>query len=341
MLKSLARNLGYGVIARSRIPQVLHKFGFPNKLTIVTYHAVVRAPLSIYDWCFLDENSFRRQLIYLKNHFDVLPLSAAVEALQGGKIEGRSAVITFDDGYQNNYTVAFPILRELGLPATIFLTTGWIDTGNTLRYLRLNLALAETKKETLAWNGRMLDLREIRARNAANVLIRHEIRALPQADRMQRLRQVIRELDDDPERPMTPESPFRMLSSSAIKDMGQSGLIEFGAHTHTHPVLSGLSPDECRKEIELSIKNVQELTGRCCNEFAYPFGGRGDYGRETVELLRSAGVRVAVTTIPGFNDNNTSPLELRRYSAGPNEDMAAFQLKVHHLRTWCSRVNDH
>ena len=341
MLKSLAKNLAYGVVAGSRVPRLLHTFGFPGKLTIVTYHAVVRPPLVIFDSCFLDEITFRNQLLYLKKHFTVLALSTAVESLKLGKIDRPTAVITFDDGYQNNYSVAYPILRELRLPATIFLTTGWIDTGYTLRYLRLNLALANTKKKALAWNGRMLDLREVASRANANVLIRQEIRALPQAQRMPRLMEVIRELGDDPERPMDPDSPFRMLSSNAVKEMAHSGLIEFGAHTHTHPVLSRLSTDECRQEIESSVKNVEQLTGRPCEQFAYPFGGSPDYTQETIDLLRKSGIRAAVTTIPGFNDKNTSPMELRRYGAGPGEGMSIFQLKVHHVRRWRSKDNHH
>jgi hypothetical protein len=210
---------------------MLHGRFFPQKLTIVTYHAVVRAPLKIYDWCFLDESSFRNQMIYLKKHFNVLPLSTAVEAMKLDAIDHPTAVITFDDGYQNNYSVAFPILRELALPATIFLTTGWIDTGYTLRYLRLNLALANTKESYLSWNGRTLDLRDMAFREQANVLIRQEIRALPQPERMSRLKEVIRQLGDDPERPMDPDSPFRMLAQGCERN-GEAA-IEFGAHSHS------------------------------------------------------------------------------------------------------------
>ena len=341
MLKPLIKSLVFPVFANSGAPRLLHRRFFPQKLTIVTYHAVVRSPLPIYDWCFLDENSFRNQMLYLKKHFNVLPLTSAVEALKLGNINRPTAVITFDDGYQNNYSIAFPILRELGASRDDFSHYGWIDTGDTLRYLRLNLALANTPRTILPWNGRTLDLRDMGLREQANVLIRQEIRSLPEAERSPRLRNVIIQLGDDPERPMDLDSPFRMLSSNAVKDMAESGVIEFGAHTHSHPVLSRLSKEECRQEIESSVENVEKLTGRPCTVFAYPFGGRQDYTQQTVDVLRACGIRAAVTTVPGFNDKNSSPLELRRYSAGPNEDMSVFQLKVHHLRTWGSKVNDH
>jgi peptidoglycan/xylan/chitin deacetylase (PgdA/CDA1 family) len=140
---------------------------------------------------------------------------------------------------------------------------------------------------------------------------------------------------------MDPDSPFRMLSSNSVKEMADSGLIEFGAHTHSHPVLSRLSKDESFQEIESSIKHVERFSGRPCDVFAYPFGGRFDYTQETVDLLKKIGIRAAVTTIPGFNDRHTSTMELRRYSAGPNENMSVFQVKVHHVRRWTSKVNRH
>ena len=112
--------------------------------------------------------------------------------------------------------------------------------------------------------------------------------------------------------------------------MNQSGLVEFGAHTHTHRILARLSSDECKNEIELSVRGVEELSGRACRFFAYPLGGPRDYNQQSIDILRSLGICAAVTTRTGANDRKTPLLELRRYGAGPNDDMAVFQLKVHH-----------
>ena len=154
MLRLAAKSFACAAVAKTGVPRLLHACLFPSKLTIVTYHAVVRSPLKIYDWCFLGEESFRQQLTYLKKHFDVVSLAAAVEVLRAGKLNRPTAVITLDDGYQNNYSVAFPILREFGFPATVFIATGFIDTDDTLWTLRLNLSLAATKRTSLPWKGR-------------------------------------------------------------------------------------------------------------------------------------------------------------------------------------------
>jgi peptidoglycan/xylan/chitin deacetylase (PgdA/CDA1 family) len=331
MLKSVIKNLAFPAFVQSGAPRLLHRHFFPQKLTIITYHAVVRTPLEIYDWCFLDEESFRRQLAYLKKHFDVVSLSVAVEALRAGKLNHPTAVITFDDGYQNNYAVAFPILREFALPATVFITTGFIDTDDTLWNLRLNLSLANTKRASLSWNGKVFDLSDRASRAKANVIIRKSLRDIPRPEFISRLTEVIELLGEDPERPIELDSPFRMLTAQAVQEMNQSGLIEFGAHTHTHPILARLSFEDCKNEIELSVRRVEELSGQACRLFAYPLGRRHHYNQQSIKILRNLGICAAVTTQTGANDRKTPLLELRRYGAGPSDDMAVFQLKVHHL----------
>ena len=104
-------------------------------------------------------------------------------------------------------------------------------------------------------------------------MIRKSLRDLPRPELMSRLSEIIKMLGEDPKRPVELDNPFRMLTAQAVKEMNQSGLVEFGAHTHTHRVLTRLSSDECKNEIELSVRGVEELSGRACRFFAYPLGG--------------------------------------------------------------------
>ena len=103
-----------------------------------------------------------------------------------------------------------------------------------------------------------------------------------------------------------------------------SGLIEFGAHTQSHAILSRLPPEVARNEIEQSIAATQRLTGRTCVLFAYPNGLAKDYDASHRALLQSCGVRAAVTAIQGFNWGETSLLNLRRFGIGANLDMRGF-----------------
>jgi peptidoglycan/xylan/chitin deacetylase (PgdA/CDA1 family) len=122
-----------------------------------------------------------------------------------------------------------------------------------------------------------------------------------------------------------------MLSTGAIQSLRASGLIEFGAHTHTHPILTLIPRDERRREIQQSVEIVSRLTGQPCRSFAYPNGRAQDYDQYCMDVLKSSGVEAAVTTIEAPDDVSTPLLELRRYAVGPTMTLPYFKLLVHHL----------
>jgi peptidoglycan/xylan/chitin deacetylase (PgdA/CDA1 family) len=290
------------------------------------------------DWCFVDEISFSMQIEYLKKHFEIIPLSEAVERMRNGGIKRPAAVITFDDGYQNNFDVAFPILLRERIPATIFLTTGLINTNDTVWYCRVNLALSKTCKSSIEWGGFKFDLSTLDLKAEASVAIQDSLKKLEHLKLMATIRNIILELGDDPDCSIEIGSPFRMLDKNAIGEMATSGLIEFGAHTHQHAILSQLSDWERYNEIRQSIDTVYELTGRPCRYFAYPNGRAEDYNIETIRDLETCGIQIGVTTIPGPNNRMTPAMELRRYGIGADLFMAEFQLMVHHFFSKLSRA---
>jgi peptidoglycan/xylan/chitin deacetylase (PgdA/CDA1 family) len=287
------------------------------------YHAVVRSPLEVPDWCFLDEAAFRSQVHYLKQHFDVLPLSEAVARLSSGALQRPTVAITLDDGFQNNHEVAFPILREAGLPATVFLVTGLVDSDDTIWFCRVNRAVAAATAPWFEWEGRRFNLAGPAAKAESSHLIQERLKRFPHPELLSQLRQVVLALGDDPDRPIEAGSPFRILNREAIAEMAASGLIEFGAHTRSHAILSRLPPEARRDEIEQSLSAILKLTGRRCELFAYPNGTGHDYDVESIRILEANGVRAAVTVTWGANDRATPTLELRRYGVGPDWSVAA------------------
>jgi peptidoglycan/xylan/chitin deacetylase (PgdA/CDA1 family) len=122
-----------------------------------------------------------------------------------------------------------------------------------------------------------------------------------------------------------------MLTRNAIAEMVASGLIEFGAHTHQHAILSRLSEEERLNEIRQSVDAVYQLTGRPCRCFSYPNGRTEDYDLETIDHLKACGIQMAVTTTSGPNNGATPVMELRRYGIGADLPMAEFHLTVGHF----------
>jgi len=327
-------------MAITGVPKLSHRLAYPDQLTVIMYHGIIKEPLIVEDWCFVDESSFRLQMEYLRRYFEIISLSKAVERMGRGEIRRPTAVITFDDGYQNNFDVVFPILWKERFPATIFLTTGLINTDDTVWYGRINLALSKTQRTHIEWNGFTFDLSRSDLKAKASTAIQESLKKLKPPKLMAATRRMILELGDDPDCSIAIGSPFRMLDKKAIGEMTASGLIEFGAHTHHHSILSHLSDGERESEIKQSIHGVYELTGYPCKYFAYPNGRRGDYNSETIQDLKNYGIQVAVTTISEPNDRMTPVMELRRYGIGADLTIAEFQLLVHHfIPKWAGRAD--
>ena len=258
-----------------------------NRLLIIMYHAIVQRPLAVSDWCFFDERSLRRNLQELTRYFEVTSLEEGISRLSRGEICQPTVAITFDDGFQNNHDVAFPVLLESRIPATIFPVTGLVGTSDTLWFCRLNKAIAGTKLTSFEWNGRTYDLSSNACREASSAKLQEHLKFIPHPEALTVLRRIICELGDDPYEHIDADSPYRMLSRRSIEDMTKSGLIEFGAHTHSHAILRLLPLDRQRSEISKSVAHITEWTGRHCRLFAYPNGRLTDFDHRTVALARA------------------------------------------------------
>jgi len=320
------KSLVYKLIAFAGVGYLQKKL--KSKLTIVMYHSVVKELPPLYDWCYVDAESFRQQVRFLKKNFEVINLSQVAERLISEKTEKPLAVITFDDGYQNNFDVAFPILKEEGVGATIFLTTDLINTDDTLWVCRLHHALSNTKKTEIEWDGNLFNISDNSKKTEFISLIKRKLKKMSISQSLPQLETILNQAGFDRTFSIERDSLYRLLDDKSIHEMNQSGLIEFGAHTMSHEILSCLPFEEQEKEIEGSIHAVSKLTGKNCNLFAYPNGSQEDYNDNTLELLKKYGIKVSVTTVEKIIDSHSSMLELGRYSIGYGMDMAYFKLLV-------------
>src|SRR6185437_5497769 len=207
----------------------------------------------------------------------------------------------------------------------------FVGSDDTPWFCRINDALSRTQLTELEWEGRQYDLSSRRARAAANALLQSSMKSHPHRDVLERTASLVLALGDRPERRTAPESEYRMLAPEEIRAMAGTGLIDFGAHTRTHAILSGLSTSERAAEILGSLAAVERFTGVPCELFAYPNGRPSDYGPCDVAALEASGIAVAVTTIAGPNKRTVPPLEMRRYGIGADTTLARFKLLTHHV----------
>ncbi|MFC1877175.1 polysaccharide deacetylase family protein [Thermodesulfobacteriota bacterium] len=318
-------------ICQLKLPKLLHKSIVKNDLTIITYHGIIDKQLKVPDWCFLEKDQFCKQIDYLKKTFNVLHLSKAVELIKKGQLEDSIAVITFDDGFQNNFDIAFPILKDAGIPATIFLTTKYIDTADTLWFCKFNNAFNRTLKKVLHWNGKQFDIDSTEKKTKAAIKLQIKLKSLPTLQMRHEVKTIIGQLYNNHDYQVELDSPYRMLSINAIRKMKEPGLIEFGAHSHTHEILSKLSFKEKKEEIKKSISEFEKIVKTPCRLFSYPNGGVNDFDDETICILESFGIETAVSMIPGPNIYTTPLMSLRRYGIRNDISIEKFKTLVHHL----------
>lgn len=331
-LERFLRSSIKGCLAAGPLPSMIQSVRSRRCLSVLTYHSVIEQALPFHDWSFLDAGVFRRQMAYLKDHFTLLPLSDALDLLEKDALDEPSAAITFDDGFQNNFDVAFPILQAYQVPATIYLTTDLIGTDATVWFTRLLIALQATRCESLSWQEKIYPLKGPLQRAETSALLQRALKPFPAGRLEEELAGIERRLRVPVNPAVAAGSPFRMLGHEAIRVMGDSGLIEFGAHTRTHAILSKLTSEEKEAQIRQSVHHVETLTGKRCQSFAYPNGGQDDFDPESQRILREAGVFRAVTMLPGANcSGKVDSLEIHRYPIGADTPFSRFRLMAHNV----------
>lgn len=326
-MKSTIKAISTGILATMLHPRVLKLF-YRGPLTILMYHGVIDSPMIMPDPCMIDINAFRSQMRYLKRHFEVVSLTRAVELMEHDAITEPTAVITFDDGYQNNYDLAYPVLREGQLPATIFLSTLFTDTDISIWTGVLQNAFTLTPKMHLEWRGQRFDLSTLEEKKKSLSTVRSSLKDGPHQSLMDEVENIVTELSEGDPISLDAESPYRMLNSASIEKLAKSDLIELGGHTHSHCILSRLPSSTQEVEIRKSLELVESFTGQPCRLFAYPNGKKCDYDEESLSILRENGVKAALTTESGCYAPGTPMLELMRIGVDAEASMSSFKLSL-------------
>ncbi|MGE0777776.1 polysaccharide deacetylase family protein [Mycolicibacterium sp.] len=299
-----------------------------DRLAILMFHGVTDEPLTPpCDWV-IDKAGLRRNLEYVHRHFTVLPLDEALDRLRDGTLPPRAAALTFDDGTRNLLTNAAPVLRELRMPAAVFLATGPMGTPELLWPDRLWQAFAHTGEPEIDLTALGLgrcSLREdadrVRVRDAVTDLLKR----VPDARRLNAVETIATALGYTAG---PTAGPFQMLSWDEACTLAADGLVTLYPHTVTHPVLSRCDDAKVDHEISESCRTVEINTGRAPTVFAYPNGGPHDYDERAKEALRRNGIRWAVSTTNGYAGPESDPLALPRLGFAAHQSFSVFKLKV-------------
>jgi len=280
-----------------------------NRFHILPYHMVVDRPNGFYPETAI--KIFEQQMAHIAENYTVVELSDLVDRVRYGKSLRRRLAITFDDGFRDNYDLAFPILRKYNFPATIFLATEYIDSGKPPWFIAFRHAFMHTKKTQIDLHiGKMhllLPLDTRHARLEAGNRVMAEIRRCTNDTRLALLTELFEKLDTEP----SPTLDGMMLTWDHIREMSSNG-ISFGAHTVSHPVLSRVSPETAEEEIRVSKETIESVIQKSVRTFAYPFGKTVDYTPSVIPVLKKYEFDCAVTTETYINNANAPLFSLNR-----------------------------
>ena len=275
-------------------------------LLVLNYHRIGDAKATPFDSgvfsCSAEE--LDQHVAYLKTQFRIVDLAEALQVLLGERpLQSPALLLTFDDGYLDNYQLAFPILRRHGVPATFFLPTSFIGTGklpwwDTIAYL---VKRSDREWIELDWpvRRRFSLMGAERERSIEAVLDLYKGPLVTELEpfllEMERACGVTRA-----DAGLQDTLPRAFLSWDEAREMQAAGM-SFGSHTHTHQILSRLTVDEQREELRVSREMLERELGGTVDTLAYPVGSRGSFNEATMQALRDTGYRCAFSFVKGVN----------------------------------------
>ncbi|HMP72846.1 MAG TPA: polysaccharide deacetylase family protein [Kiritimatiellia bacterium] len=271
----------------------LRRFATGGDFRLVTYHGVDDRddPVINGDRLQTDPRSFEGHLIQLARAFTIVDLKVAVAGfLETGQWPRRGLAITFDDGYLNNVTIAAPILRRLGLPATFFVTVDFVEGRSTPWWYRLRSHLAKCE-------GRMEEARAL--------AIRTEARLRPM--REEEREKALAEMGVPQDGPCF----YPFMSREQCQELMTMGF-EVQGHGKTHASLAAESGERVAEEILASGAFVRSLGGQPWG-IAYPYGHAPARSDVVAKAMKAAGFVAGCTTEEGMNDRSADLMRLRRW----------------------------
>lgn len=298
---------------------------------ILSYHRVTELDLDPWELG-VSPGHFDEHLDVVRRLGRPTQLSQLTEMLKDGKPMKGAVAITFDDGYADNYETARPLLEKHGLPATIFVVSGSIDSdrgfwwdelaalllrpGRLPNVLELSIRdkvhrieLHEATHCSEDDHGRDLATKVWQARPGTRLHLYNKLWSLVRplsAPEQTRLLDQIREWAGSP---ITSCASQKSMSAQQLREIADGGLIEIGGHTVNHPILPCHSEGRQKTEIKTDKAALEELIGSRLTSFSYPFG---NYCPATVRLVKAAGYTRACSTVEGHVRSRADPFLLPR-----------------------------
>jgi len=300
-------------------------------LRVVTYHRVddpENRPHLYPGVISATPSEFRRQVEHLQREYRVLSIWELLECVKEKQpLPPRSVLITFDDAYFDFAEQAWPILRELNLPATLFVPTTFPDEpGRRFWWDRLYHATCRANTATTIetpWGTKQISVGNDPGCNALFKRLKTHLKTLPHSEAMDWIERICAPVEST--QGTGPPVTNDVLSWQELQRLSDEG-VALAPHTQTHPWLNRVSAEEVRQEAVGSFRDLKKRIGKVPRVLAYPAGG---IDRQAADVLKDCGYRIAFTTQRGLNDlSSADPFSLRRINVGRNTNLNLFRAQL-------------
>jgi peptidoglycan/xylan/chitin deacetylase (PgdA/CDA1 family) len=298
-----------------RIFNIIHN----PQILVLMYHRISDEEMDPYT-TIVNLDKFESQIKFLKHNYNIIRLTDDWQ-----NINEKSIVITFDDGYVDNYTNAFPILEKYKAPATIFVATGNINTNKEFwdnDFIRM-LLYRNKKNDFLNLNEKKIFLKNDDDIKNAIYIIHDILNELSPLQRDIVLKNIEQQLK--PTKPY--RENYRTLNDVELKLLDESFSIDIGCHTVSHSRLATENEKEQEYEIFHSTQYLEKVLGHRIDSFAFPFGKKSDYNQTSIALLKKYNYKKAATTCSGQVHKIYNPYEIPRWAVG-NWNLEDFKTRL-------------
>jgi peptidoglycan/xylan/chitin deacetylase (PgdA/CDA1 family) len=298
-------------------------------LTVLAYHRVLDIDSETYpydeDIVSVSIDEFDWQMRYVKAHFDVVTFADFHAATKQGQLPERPLIVTFDDGYRDNCTHAFPVLRLHDLPATVYLTTGLIGSSAVFWFEKIAFWIKRSERSSFRFG--IKDPVEVHLGAQRREALETVQSALKLADEQEHA-QLMGQLEEQIGQPLEERHLVEVLSWDEVSDMHRGG-IEFGSHSVSHLNLAKISGEYLTAELQDSKRAIESKLGCGVLTVSYPIGMPWAYSGDVCAKARHAGFEFGVSYVDGTNALGAlDPFGLKRMHVERDTDRALFRARL-------------
>jgi len=327
------RSLAARILTMLQVPTILNAYWGANRLTVLAYHRIIDSNQPDFDYYEANVSAtpamFAQQMAYIDQHFNVVSLAEVIAFLNGeSHLPPRALLITFDDGYLDNYVNARPILKQYQFPAVIFLMTSRMEN-TTLRpwWDTCAYAFHHTSKNdvTLPLIGDVVWTSSAERRSYREQFIT-ALKNVPEKDKQRYLIALHKALEVQKAQDAKP----LFVNWDQVRELVADG-IACQPHTVTHPILTRISDEQVKQELQGSRDKIVAETDQTIQAFAYPNGSTKDYHSVAINTLKELDYVAAFTLTAGpvpYLEAKQHPYEIKRVYLGRRDSMDIFKLKV-------------